>query len=89
MNIQYRKLFLKDLKNLKGSLIYDRVMQLVFTSLPEANSLKDIAGVTAMKGYPNRYRIRLGNYRIGVEVRGDRVEVIRVLHRGQFYRYFP
>ena len=42
-----------------------------------------------MKGYPSRYRIRLGDYRIGIEVFGDRVEVMRVLHRKKFYRYFP
>ena len=43
----------------------------------------------AMRGYPNRYRIRIGNYRIGIEVHGDNVEVMRVLHRREFYRYFP
>lgn len=42
-----------------------------------------------MKGYPNRYRIRIGNYRVGIEVSGERVEIMRVLHRREFYRYFP
>jgi mRNA interferase RelE/StbE len=40
-----------------------------------------------MKGYPNRYRIRLGNYRVGIEI--HTVEVMRALHRREFYRYFP
>jgi mRNA-degrading endonuclease RelE of RelBE toxin-antitoxin system len=42
-----------------------------------------------MKGYPNRYRIRVGDYRIGIEVQGNKVEMMRVLHRRDFYRYFP
>ena len=32
-----------------------------------------------MTGYPNRYRIRIGDYRIGIEVSSDQVEVMRVL----------
>jgi len=57
--------------------------------LPEADRLINITGIKAMRGYPNRYRIRIGNYRIGIEIHGDNVEVMRVLHRREFYRYFP
>ena len=42
-----------------------------------------------MVGYAGRYRIRIGNYRIGIEVNEDVIEVMRVLHRREFYRYFP
>ncbi len=42
-----------------------------------------------MKGNNNRYRIRIGDYRIGIEVQGYQVEMMRVLHRREFYRYFP
>jgi mRNA interferase RelE/StbE len=42
-----------------------------------------------MKGYPNRYRIRISDYRVGIEVFGEQVEIMRVLHRREFYRYFP
>ena len=42
-----------------------------------------------MQGYSNRYRIRVGDYRIGIEISDNTVEVIRTLHRKEFYRYFP
>ena len=42
-----------------------------------------------MKGYPNRYRIRIGDYRVGIETSQNRVEMMRVLHRQEFDRYFP
>ena len=32
---------------------------------------------------------KFGNYRIGIEVHNDIVEIMRVLHRKEFYRYFP
>ncbi len=89
MEVQYRKQFLKDLKKLQSGHVYERIVQLVFTDLPNTQLLKEIAGVKAMKGYPNRYRIRIGNYRVGIEVHGENAEVMRVLHRGEFYRYFP
>ena len=89
MEVQYRKLFLKELKKLRGRSVHKQVIHLVFTTLPESGRLKDVANVKAMRGYPNRYRIRLGNYRVGIEVHGDKVEVMRVLHRREFYRYFP
>ena len=45
-----------------------------------------------MQGYSTRYHIRVGDYRIGIEISGNSgntVEVIRTLHRKEFYRYFP
>jgi len=89
VEVQYRQSFLRDLKKLKGQPVYDRIYELVFTTLPEADTLSDITNVKAIRGSSNRYRIRLGNYRVGIEIQGDNVEVMRVLHRRDFYRYFP
>ena len=89
MEVQYRKRFLKDLKKLKGQPVYEQVFELVFTILPKAPVLRDITAVKAMKGHPGRYRIRIGNYRVGIQVHGNTVDVMRVLHRREFYRYFP
>ncbi|MDI6793146.1 MAG: type II toxin-antitoxin system RelE/ParE family toxin [bacterium] len=89
MEVQYRKLFLKDLKKLKGQPVYEQVFNLAFTILPKVNKLRDVADVKIMRSSPNRYRIRIGNYRVGVELRGKTVEMMRALHRQEFYRYFP
>ncbi|MDX1522243.1 MAG: type II toxin-antitoxin system RelE/ParE family toxin [Anaerolineae bacterium] len=89
MEVRYRQSFLRDLKRLKRQPVYDRIYELVFTTIPDVDTLKDIPNVKAMKGYPNRYRIRIGSYRIGIEAHQDKVEVMRVLHRREFYRYFP
>ena len=89
MEVQYRQAFLKDLKQLKSSTSYQRIYELAFTALPEIQSLEEIPDLKAMRGYAGRYRIRTGDYRIGIEVKGDVIEVMRVLHRREFYRYFP
>jgi mRNA-degrading endonuclease RelE of RelBE toxin-antitoxin system len=89
LEVHYRQAFLKDLRKLNRQPVYNRLFEIAFTTLPEAKTLNDVTNVKTMTGYPNRYRIRVGEYRIGVEVQGDQVEVMRVLHRREFYRYFP
>ena len=89
MEIKYRQSFLKDLKNLKGSSVYQRIYEIAFTTLPQAQNLQELSNIKAMQGYSNHYRIRVGDYRIGIEISDNTVEVIRTLHRKEFYRYFP
>ncbi|MEZ2239578.1 type II toxin-antitoxin system RelE/ParE family toxin [Microcoleus sp.] len=89
MEVQYREAFLKDLKQLKSSTSYQRIYELAFTTLEVINTLEEIPNIKAMRGYSGRYRIRIGDYRMGIEVNGDVIEVMRVLHRREFYRYFP
>ena len=73
---------------MKSSESYQRIYELAFTTLENINSLDEILDIKAMKGYPNRYRICIGNYRLGIEVNGDLIELMRVLHRREFYSYF-
>jgi mRNA interferase RelE/StbE len=89
LDVRYRQLFLKDLKKLKKQPIYSQVFDLAFSALPEIKTLRDISNIKAMKGYADRYRIRIGDYRIGIEVKENTIEMMRVLHRREFYRYFP
>ena len=90
MRVLYRELFLKDLHKLKGTSVYKRIRSLVFEVLPKANSLSDIpAHIKPLRKAKNKFRIRIGDYRIGIKVNGDTVEVMRVKHRKEFYRFFP
>ena len=89
MKVKYRQLFLKDLKKLKKQPVYQLVFNLAFKILPNIKDLTELSNVKAMKGYSNRYRIRIGDYRVGIEVSSEHLEMMRVLHRREFYRYFP
>ncbi len=40
-----------------------------------------------MSGTANFYRIRVGEYRIGIVVEGDRVDFVRCLPRRDLYRF--
>ena len=89
MKVAYRKLFLKDLHSLRHSDVYGRIKELVFETLPDSQALSEVAGLKSLRQSKNAFRIRLGEYRIGLKMEGDLIEVVRVLHRKDFYRYFP
>lgn len=51
--------------------------------------MRDIKGFKKLKGYKNVYRIKVGDYRIGVFIENDVVEFACVVHRKDIYRIFP
>ena len=89
MDVRYRESFLRDLKKLKKLPVYHRIYTLAFETLPLANALGDVPGVKAMTGHPHRLRIRVASYRVGIQIEGSVVEMVRALDRREFYRYFP
>lgn len=89
MDVKYRESFLRDLKKLKKHPVYARIFVLAFETLPAAGTLGEIPNVKAMSGHPHRFRIRVGDYRVGIKVDGGAVELVHVLDRRDFYRFFP
>ncbi len=89
MDVKYRESFLRDLKKLKKYPVYNKIVTLAFQTLPDAADLRQIPGLKSMTGHPHRHRIRVGSYRVGIQVEGATVELVRVLDRRDFYRYFP
>lgn len=88
MKIEYRKKFLKELSKIH-KMERLRIESFVFNELPKVNSIFELRNIEQMKGYPSYYKIRFGQYRIGIKVQDDRVILERALHRKDIYRYFP
>jgi mRNA interferase RelE/StbE len=61
----------------------------VIQGVKEAATIDTVVGVKKMQGYDTFYRVRLGDYRFGIEVVDDQVIFVRFLHRKDVYRYFP
>jgi mRNA interferase RelE/StbE len=89
VNTQYLPSFLKDLKNLKSTPYFESIKSFVFEEVPNVTSFEEIPHLKKLKGYENAYRIRIGDYRIGMIFDGETVTFQRVLHRKDIYRYFP
>lgn len=89
MNVEYLPLFLKDLKALKSTLVFAKIQNLVFEEIPNYDNLEEIRNLTKLTDYENCYRIRVGDYRIGILIENGTITFARVLHRKEIYRYFP
>ena len=89
MKTNYLPTFIKDIKNLKSTSSYSAIKNLVFTDILAVQNLKEISNLKKLKGDDNAYRIRVGDYRIGFFLEDDTITFARVLHRREFYRYFP
>ena len=91
MVIEIRPRFEKNLKKLPY-LVHAAVKDLI-DKLVKAESL-DKAGVnyTKMEGQKkseNYYRVRFGEYRVGVEYIVPNVILLRIIKRSDMYKHFP
>lgn len=57
--------------------------------MKQASSIFDLKDVKKIKGYDSYYRIRLGDYRLGVKHTEQGLEMLRFLHRKDIYKGFP
>ena len=89
MKTKYLPSFTKDLKKLKKTSIYSEIKALVFETIPDCQNFTEINNLKKIKGHINAYRIRIGDYRIGIFIQQDTLTFSRVLHRKDVYRYFP
>ena len=89
MKPNYLPTFIKDLKSLKSTSSYSAIKKLVFTDILAVQNLTEISNLKRLKGDYNAYRIRVGDYRIGFFLEDNTITFARVLHRREFYRYFP
>ena len=89
MKSEYLPTFIKDLKSLKSTPVYTRIKNIAFQDILSCQNLSDISNLKKLKGEDNAYRIRIGDYRIGFFLTGNTITFCRVLHRREFYHYFP
>ncbi len=54
-----------------------------------AKDVRVLTRVKKLRGHDSYFRIRLGDYRIGLEIVGDEAIFIRFLHRREVYKFFP
>ena len=57
--------------------------------LERASNIIEVSGVKRLRAEGRHYRIRIGDYRLGITMDGDVAVMGRFLPRRDFYRYFP
>jgi mRNA interferase RelE/StbE len=89
MKLIPKKPFLKDLKQIQHNKPLCRQIEQVLDLLESVPALQGIPHLQKIQGHPSAYRIRLGEYRLGLFAQEDAVVLARLLHRKEIYRYFP
>ena len=88
MNIEFRKSFERDLRDIDDITLLQKI-QTAIEAIEIAVSPSEIPNLKKMKGKGSYYRIRIGEYRMGLMLIKDTFIVVRVLPRKEIYRYFP
>ena len=92
MEVIIKSSFLKALRFAPKN-IQDIVKEIITVKLPTAKSLEasglDYKKMEGQKKSENYYRIRVGDWRIGVEYKNPKFLIITILGRGAIYKKFP
>ena len=89
MQVRYKPSVGRDLRRVRNASLRRRIDRKI-AELQAADSITEVSSVqrlTSPSG--NDYRIRIGDYRLGVTVEGDLAILVAFGHRGDIYRRFP
>lgn len=88
MQYEFEKSFVRDFRKVKDKNLAQIILEIV-DMVADANVIKDVKNVKKMSGFKSAYRIRVGDYRIGVFVRKQIVVFVAFAHRKDIYKKFP
>ena len=88
MTVEPSRQFSRDVRRL-GSTQIRRRLDRTIQELIEVADITEVSGVRRLLAEGQHYRIRIGDYRLGITMDGEIAVLRRFLPRGEIYRYFP
>ncbi len=88
MKVIFKQSLARDLKRIRDKSLLQRVQD-VIEQLEQASALDEVSQIRKISDSKVYYRIRIGDYRLGLRLDDGAVTLIRFLHRRDIYRYFP
>ena len=88
MNVSFDKSFGKSLDKINDSLLLGKIEKVII-NCENASQINDISNLKKMSGFKFYYRIKIADYRVGIELLEDEIHFITVLHRKDIYKKFP
>jgi mRNA interferase RelE/StbE len=88
MKVKFRERFEKDLKKISDQKILHQIKTIILDA-EKIDKITQINNLKKLKGHKTAYRIKLGEYRIGLYIQNQIIEFTRVLPRKDIYKYFP
>lgn len=89
MVVLFDRSFSKSLGKIRDKKILQAIENAIL-ECEEARNLKSIKSLKKLTGFQVYYRIKIGDYRIGIEYeKPTTLHFITVLHRKEIYKKFP
>jgi mRNA interferase RelE/StbE len=88
LKVDFRDSFAKDLKGVREKGLLKRVREII-EAVEKADSLGELPNLKKLKGGGNYFRLRVGDYRVGIALENDTIIFVRFLNRKNIYKYFP
>ena len=88
MKVIYLESFERDIKKLKQKRVKTSLLNMI-NDIKACESMDGIKNLKKIKGAKEFYRIKMGDYRLGIKIEKETITFVRFLHRKEIYRYFP
>jgi mRNA interferase RelE/StbE len=88
MELEFRESFIKDIDKIQDKKAKKACFDII-DQLPNLNTLREIPNIKKLKGFKSYYRIKIGDYRVGIEYKDSKLIFKRFLLRKDVYKYFP
>jgi mRNA interferase RelE/StbE len=88
VNVAFRSSFARDLNRITDKSLLRRIREAI-ENVEHAQSITDLPNLKKLKSSKNYYRLRIGDFRIGLALEDDALVFVRFLNRKEIYRYFP
>ena len=88
MNVLFESSFEKDPRKITNKEVKISILQAI-QNTKISNSLREIKNLKKLRSFRSYYRIKIGDYRIGLELLNNSLIFVRCLHRKDIYKYFP
>lgn len=88
MQIELTRKFKKQVEVCKDQRLRSKVLGII-QAVIATYSMNEFPNLKKLTGSKNSYRIRLGNYRIGIVINENTVTFAAFDHRSDIYKYFP
>lgn len=89
MKFRVEKSFDKDVDKIKDRKLLQKLRACI-SRIESADNINEMPNLKKIEGYGLFYRIKIGDYRLGMELTPDNeISLIRFLHRKEIYRHFP
>ena len=88
MKTEFKASFLKCIHKIADNNLKAKIIECI-QNVELSDNIKQINDLKKLKGHKSFYRIKLGDYRIGVKIDSEVVVFVTIAHRKDIYKLFP